>query len=191
MVFFMLVGTISPSAVLLAERRGRTLSRMRAIALNPAEALLGHLLAMFAVCLAQILLLSLFGQWAVGVAYWRDPAGMLALAAAMALFSAAFGLSLGVWARSENQVMLAAMGSAFVLGIFGGCFFPLELADRSFALVGRALPSAWALEALQQLVLHDAGEANLARPLGLLTAVGIAVTGLAAWRFARPPAELD
>jgi ABC-2 type transport system permease protein len=191
MVFFMLVGTISPGAVLLSERRGRTLARMRTIDLAPMEVLIGHLLAMFAICFAQIILLSLFGQWAVGVGYWKDPAGMVALAAGMAFFTAAVGLSLGMWARSENQVMLAAMGGAFGLGILGGCFFSLELVDRSFALVGRWLPSAWAIDALRQLALHGAGEADIARPLGLLAAAAVGVLGVAVWRFAHDPAEMD
>jgi ABC-2 type transport system permease protein len=191
LVFFMLAGTMSSGAVILSERRGRTLARMRTMALGSAEVLIGHLLAMFTICFAQIILLALFGQWAVGVAYWKDPAGMIALAAAMALFSAAVGLSLGVWASSENQVMLAAMGGAFGLGILGGCFFSLELVDRSFALVGGWLPSAWAIDALRQLALRGAGEADIVQPLGMLAALAIVVLGAAVWRFSHNSMTMD
>jgi len=183
LVFFATIGMITPGYILLAERRTRTLARMLTTTLSRVEVIAGHTLAMFAAGFLQVLLLTLFGQLALGLDYWRVPAATLLMAGALALWSAAFGLLISALARDENQVVLSVMGSTLVFGLLGGAFFPLELAGRSFAAVGRAMPSAWAIEGFQDIILRGADLSTILLPAGILILYAFGAYGCAVWRF--------
>ncbi|MBN1439637.1 MAG: ABC transporter permease [Anaerolineales bacterium] len=183
MVLFVTIGMITPGSLLLAERRTRTLARLLTTGIRRAEIIAGHALAMFATCFAQILLLAAFGQAAFGLGYWRDPAALILLAGALACFSAGFGLLIGTVAGGENQVVLLVMGATLVFGFLGGAFFPLDLAGESYAAVGRALPSAWAIRGFQDIILRAADWKSALLPAGILLVYALAAYLLAVRRF--------
>jgi ABC-2 type transport system permease protein len=183
LVFFATVGMITPGYILLAERRSRTLARMLTTSLSRAEVIAGHTLAMFTVGFLQAVLLALFGRLALGLDYWRAPAATLLLAGALALWSAAFGLLISALARDENQVVLSVMGGTLLLGLMGGAFFPLELTGKSFAAIGRVLPSAWAIEGFQDIILREANLHTILLPAGILVLYALGAYGCAVWRL--------
>ncbi len=182
-VFFATSGMITAGYVLLTERRSRTLMRMLTTPLTRAEIIAGHTLAMFVVSFLQILTLTIFGQWALRVNYWHTPGAILVIAGSLALFSASFGLMISALARSENQVVLLALGSTLIFALMGGAFFPLELTGKSFAAVGHFLPSAWAIDGLQSISLRGLGMQAVLLPAGILLAYSLVVFCLAVWRF--------
>jgi ABC-2 type transport system permease protein len=183
MVFFATIGMITPGYILLAERRSRTLARMLTTSLSRAEVIAGHTLAMFVISFVQVLLLTLFGQLAIGLDYWQNPAATLLMVSALALWSASFGLMISVVANDENQVVLFVLGSTLVFGLLGGAFFPLDLTGKTFAAFGHAMPSAWAIEGLQDIILRGAGIDTIFHPAGILLLYSICTYGLAVWRF--------
>jgi len=183
LVFFATIGMTTPAYILLAERRSRTLARMLTTALSRAEIIAGHTLAMFTTGFLQAVLLALFGRLAFGLDYWRAPAATLLLAGALALWSAAFGLLISTLARDENQVVLSVMGGTLVLGLLGGAFFPLELTGRSFAAIGHVLPSAWAIEGFQDIILRGATLQTILLPAGILILYALGAYGCAVWRL--------
>jgi len=71
----------------------------------------------------------------------------------------------------------------FAFSALGGAWFPLEIAGSTFASVGHALPTAWAMEGFQNLVLRGLGLSTVLLPAGLLLAYAAAFFGLAIWRF--------
>jgi ABC-2 type transport system permease protein len=183
MVFFATIGMITPGYLLLAERRSRTLARMLTTDIRRAEIIAGHTLAMFAMGFLQVLLLTLFGQAAFGLDYWRDPAALLLMAGALAFWSAAFGLLISTLARDENQVVLLVMGSTLVFGFVGGAFFPLDLAGEAYAAVGRMMPSAWAIRGFQDIILRAADWKSVLGPAGILVLYALGFYALAVLRF--------
>jgi len=182
-VFFATSGMVTAGYVLLTERRSRTLARMLTTTLTRAEVIAGHTLAMFLVSFVQTLLLTVFGQLVLGVDYWHASGATLLMVAALALFSASFGLLISALARSENQVVLLALGSTLLLALMGGAFFPLDLTGKSFAAAGHLLPSAWAIDGLQSLTLRGLGLEAVLLPAGILLVYTLAVFWLAVWRF--------
>ncbi|MBN2084625.1 MAG: ABC transporter permease [Anaerolineales bacterium] len=183
MVFFATIGMITPGYLLLAERRSRTLARMLTTDIRRAEIIAGHTLAMFVAGFLQVILLTLFGQAAFGLDYWRDPAALLLMAGVLALWSAAFGLLIGTLARDENQVVLLVMGATLVFGFVGGAFFPLDLAGAAYAAVGRMMPSAWAIRGFQDIILRAAGWKTVTGPAAILVLYALAFYALAVLRF--------
>ena len=183
MVFFATIGMITPGYLLLAERRSRTLARMLTTDIRRAEIIAGHTLAMFGMGFLQVILLTLFGQAAFGLDYWRDPAAVLLMAGALALWSAAFGLLISTLARDENQVVLLVMGSTLVFGFVGGAFFPLDLAGETYAAVGRMMPSAWAIRGFQDIILRAADWKSVLGSAGILVLYALGFYALAVQRF--------
>jgi ABC-2 type transport system permease protein len=183
LVFFATIGMITPGYILLAERRSRTLARMLTTAISRAEIIAGHTLAMFTVGFLQAVLLTLFGRLALGLDYWRAPAATLLLAGALALWSAAFGLLISALARDENQVVLGVMGGTLLLGLMGGAFFPLELTGKSFSAIGHVLPSAWAIDGFQDIILREANLHTILLPAGILVLYALGAYGCAVWRL--------
>ena len=182
-VFFATSGMVTAGYVLLTERRSHTLARMLITSLTRTEVIAGHTLAMFLVSFLQILLLTVFGQWVLGVNYWHAPCAILVMTGSLALFSASFGLLISALSRSENQVVLLALGSTLVLALMGGAFFPLELTGKSFAATGHLMPSAWAIDGLQSISLRGLGLQAALLPAGILLAYASVVFCLALWRF--------
>jgi ABC-2 type transport system permease protein len=179
LVFFSTIGMITPGYILLSERRSRTLRRMLTTDLARLEIIAGHTLAMFVICFVQVLLLTVFGQLVLGVNYWHAPGATFLMCTALALWSAGLGLLISALARDENQVVLFVLGSTLVLGLLGGAFFPLDIADRAFATIGHLMPSAWAIDGFQNIILRGGGVGSILPAAGILLAYAAAAFVLA------------
>ncbi len=183
MVIFVTIGMITPGYLLLAERRSRTLARMLTTDIRRAEIIAGHTLAMFVMCFLQLILLTIFGQLAAGLDYWHDPAAVLLMAGALALWSAGFGLLIGALARDENQVVLLVMAGTLVFIFLGGAFISLDLAGKTYAAIGHATPSAWAIQGFQDIILRGADWKTILVPAGILGLYALGAYVLAVLRF--------
>ncbi len=183
MVFFVTIGMITPGYILLSERRSRTLRRMLSTSLSRPEIIAGHTLSMFVLSFVQLLLLTIFGQFALGVNYWQQPVAMLVMLVVLGLWSASFGLLISALAQDENQVVLFTLSATLVFGLLGGTFFSLDIVDRTFARIGRLTPSAWAIDGLQNIILRAGGLESILLPGGVLLTFSALAYGLAIWRF--------
>jgi ABC-2 type transport system permease protein len=183
MVQFAIFGLINSAMVLVLERKTRCLQRLLTTPINRAAVIGGHVLAMFVVVFVQEMLLALLGQFAFGVDYLRQPLAVLLMIVALALFAASLGLLIGALARKEEQVIVLCLVAMFVFSALGGAWFPLDVAGRAFAAAGHLLPSAWAMDGFQNIVLRGLGFSSVLLPAGLLLAYTLAFFGLALWRF--------
>ncbi len=111
------------------------------------------------------------------------PVAVLMMNAALALWVASLGLFISAISRQENQVVLYALGSMLVLGLMGGAIFPLDITGKTFAAIGHLLPSAWAIEGFQNIILRGGGIEFILLPAGILIAYTFVFFGLAVWRF--------
>ncbi|HNT24005.1 MAG TPA: ABC transporter permease [Anaerolineales bacterium] len=178
LVFFSTIGMITPGYILLSERRSRTLKRMMTTNLVRGEIIAGHALAMFMICFVQVLLLTVFGQWVIGVNYWHSPGATILMCATLALWSTSLGLLISTLARDENQVALLVLGSTLIFGLLGGAFFPLDIADKTFATIGHLMPSAWAIDGFQNILLQGGGIGSVLPAAGVLLVYAAAVFAL-------------
>ena len=182
-VQFAVYGLILSATLLVLERRSGTLQRLAATRLSRASVLGGHLLAMFTVVLAQTLLLLAFGQLALGVPYARAPLAVLVVATALAAWSAALGFLLGCLARTEEQVVMGALVAMFVFSALGGAWFPLEVTGGTFSAVGHAMPTAWAMDGFNDILVRGHGAGAVLAPAGILMAYAVSFFALGWWRF--------
>lgn len=183
LVQFAIFGLITSAQILVQERKTRTLQRLITTAMKPWEIVAGHLLAMFALTFLQTAMLVVFGQLALNVNYMHEPLGTLLVSIALGLWVASMGLLIGVVARSDDQVILYSMIAMFLFSALGGTWFPLEAAGGAFAAIGKALPSAWAMNGLQNILIRGLGLESIWMPTAILMAYALLFFVLAAWRF--------
>jgi ABC-2 type transport system permease protein len=182
-VQFAVFSLITSAMVLVLERKSKTLQRLLTTPIGPATVIAGHMLAMFGLVFLQEVLLVALGQFLFGVDYLRQPVGTLLMMVALGLWAASLGLFISAMARTEEQVVMVSLIAMFVFSALGGAWFPLEMAGSTFARVGHVLPTAWAMEGFQNLVLRGLGLTAALLPAGLLLAYAAAFFGLAVWRF--------
>ncbi len=182
-VQFAIFGLTTSAQILVQERKSRTLQRLMTTAMKPWEIVAGHLLAMFTLTFLQTALLVVFGQLALGVDYLREPLGTLLISVALGLWVASMGLLIGVIAKADDQVILFSMIAMFLFSALGGTWFPLEASGGAFAAIGRLMPSAWAMNGLQNLLIRGLGLEATLLPTAILLAYATGFFLLAVWRF--------
>ena len=184
-VQFAIFGLITSAQILVNERKTRTLQRLMTTAMRPWEMVAGHLLAMFALTFLQTAMLVIFGQFALGVNYLREPLGTLLVSVALGMWVASMGLLIGTLAKGDDQVILFAMIAMFLFSALGGTWFPLEASGGAFAAIGRLMPSAWAMTGLQNILIRGLDISSTLLPSGILLAYAAGFFLLAVWRFGK------
>jgi len=183
LVQFAIMGLVTSAQILTQERKSRTLQRLMTTAMKPWEVLVGHLMGMFAIVFLQIAMLVIFGQLVLGVDYLRVPMGTLLVLVALGLWVSSMGLLIGLLAKGDDQVTMYSMIAMFGFSALGGAWFPLEMAGGIFAAIGKALPSAWAITGLQNILIRGLTLNSAWLPIGVLLVYALGFFMLAVWRF--------
>ena len=182
-VQFAVFSLITSATVLVLERQSKTLERLLTTPISRAEIIGGHVLAMFVVGFVQQVMLVALGQFAFHVDYLREPIGTLLMMASLSLWAACLGLFISAIAKGAEQVVMFALVAMFVFAAMGGAWFPLEVAGKTFASIGHLMPTAWAMDGFQNIVMRGQGLSSVLVPAGILLIYAVAFFGLAAWRF--------
>jgi ABC-2 type transport system permease protein len=183
MVQFAIAGLIGAASILVQERKSRALRRLLTTAISRVEIILGHYLAMFGMIFAQLLILVAFGQIALRVDYMRAPYAVLLVMVTTALWTAGLGLLIGTLAKSDDQVTIFSLIPMFVLAGMGGAWVPLEFTGQTFQVIGHLLPTAWAMDGFENIVIRGLGLESVLLPAAIMLAYAIVLFALAAWRF--------
>jgi ABC-2 type transport system permease protein len=182
-VQFVVFGLNTSAMVLVLERKSKTLQRLLTTPITRTQVIAGHVLAMFLVVFLQQVLLVAFGQLAFGVGYVREPLASFLLVVALALWVASLGLLIGAMAKGEDQVIMFSMLAMFVFSALGGAWFPLDITGKAFATIGHLMPTAWAMDGFENIIVRGLGLNSALLPAGILLAYGVAFFALAVWRF--------
>jgi ABC-2 type transport system permease protein len=183
MVQFSISGIIGAAQIIVLERKSRNLQRLLTTAISRVEIILGHYLAMFTIIFLQLALLIGFGQLVLGLDYMREPVAMLLLAITMSLWTASLGLLVGVLAKTEDQVVIFSLIPMFVLSMLGGAWMPLDVTGETFQTIGHFLPTAWAMDGIQNIIVRGMGLESVWLPVGIMLAYAVGLFVLAVWRF--------
>jgi len=183
MVQFSIFGLITSAMVLVLERKSGTLQRLLSSPIRRYEIITGHVLAMFCIVFAQQLILVLVGQFVFGVNYARQPLAILLMVTVLSLWAASLGLLISAISRKEDQVITLSLIAMFVFAALGGAWFPLEVAGKAFAAIGHIVPTAWAMDGFQNILIRGLEFQSVLVPAGILLLYSIAFFGLAIWRF--------
>ena len=182
-VQFVVFGLMTSATVLVLERKSGALLRLLTTPITRMEVIGGHMLAMVLLILVQQVLLVAVGQLAFGVDYMREPLGTLVMMVTLALWASSLGLFIGAISKVEEQVIMWSLVAMFVFAGLGGAWFPLEFTGPVFSTIGHMMPTAWAMDGFQNIVLRGLGLGSVLLPAGILIAFTAVFFGLAVWRF--------
>lgn len=184
-VQFAVFGLITSAMVLLFERRSGALQRLLTTPLTRSKIILGHTLAMFLIVLGQEFILVLLGRLIFGVDYFSRFLGIFVMMICLAAWTSCLGLFIGTVARREEQVVTISLVFMFAFSALGGAWFPLSITGEAFSTIGHLLPSAWAMDGFQNILLRGLGFESILLPAAVNLAYAVLFLSLAVWRFRR------
>jgi ABC-2 type transport system permease protein len=185
MLQFAIAGLIGAAEIMVLERRSRCLQRLMTTPISRSGILLGHFLAMFVMIILQLLILSGFGDLALGLTYWQMPLATGLMLVSTAFFVASMGLLIGVLAKSPEQSVIYSLIPMFVLAGLGGAWVPLEFTGKAFQTLGHLSPLAWAMDGLKNILIRGLGIQAVLTPLAVLLGYAVVLFALATWQFYR------
>ena len=179
-VFIPLLAT---SALFAFERQSGTLRRLLSMPVSRAVYLLGTIFGQLTLALVQMALLLLVGTLVLGLNWGASPAGLAAVLISFGLAAVALGTMLGTFMRSESQANGASIALGMTMALLGGCGYPLELFPQAARTAANLLPTAWAMQGLNNLMLRGGGLAEVLPQTGVLLGFAVVFFGLGVWRF--------
>jgi ABC-2 type transport system permease protein len=113
----------------------------------------------------------------------REPLATLLALVATALWTASLGLLIGALAQTEDQAVIFSLIPMFVLAGLGGAWVPLEFTGKGFQTIGHLLPSAWAMDSFENIVIRGLNLDSVLLPVAIMVGYAVVLFALAAWRF--------
>ena len=180
---FVLFMGIDAGIGLLLLRRSGLWSRLMASPLTRGQLLLAR--ALSAALLAFIILLGIFlaARLLFAVKIEGSFPGFLAVAAAFSLFTAAFGLLIAALGRTPEAARGLAILATLLLVMLGGGWVPAFVFPAWLQKLTLAMPTRWAMDALDAVTWRGQGFAAAALPSLVLVGFAALLGGLALWRF--------
>jgi ABC-2 type transport system permease protein len=180
-VMMLLFSVAGAGGTLLQERTEGTLTRLQLTPAAGNAVLLGKLLSVGVIALAQLALLFGYGALVFGVPVLESPAALLVVSLAWAFLAVGIGLTFAVLCGSQKQLEGLSTLVILVMSAIGGAWFPREITPDWFRTVGSVTPVAWAMDAYHGVLWYGKGlvatpELGSVLPsVGLMLAVGVAL----------------
>jgi len=173
LVMFVFFTAAFSAAQLVKERQNHTLERILTSSAN-REAILG---GVFAGTVAKGLIqIAIF--WAVGIVFFKvdmgvSPIAVILISFLMILMSAAFGVMLATFVKTERSASSIGVITSLILAPLGGCWWPLFITPKWMQFISKFTPHGWATTAFNKLLVFG-GDFNSV-VLNMLVLVGFMV----------------
>lgn len=155
----------------------RTWEIVTALALAPAQSMLAQtlfLIGVTALC------------FDVG---WGDPRGVALVAGAWIVFCLSLSLCAGTLFLTPEQCLSLGPLIAIVLGMLGGCMWPLAITPPPLQRAALAVPTRWALDGFLRLGFLDSGPRDVLPAVAVLLAMAAVLAGVGVVRLRRHLAD--
>lgn len=166
------------------ERDNGSLLRLLTNPISHRQLVLGKILGRFFLGTVQIVYLMVVSRLFFGVDYAGNEILILTTMLVFAWGCAASGVFVASVIRSSQAVQGLCTLASIVLAALGGCWWPLEVVPDFARSIGQLFPTAWAMQAMHQLISFGGGFAEIWYELSLIAVFAI----LASWcagRFLR------
>ncbi len=185
-VTFLLLGMLlGVSLGLLDERDWGTFDRLRAMPIPTAQILVGKLLSRFLVGMVQMIVLFAVGRLAFSISLGAEPWALLLPTAGIVFAGTAFGLIVAAVASSREAVLPVGSIVIVTMAAVGGCWWPIDLEPRWMRTVALALPTTWAMDAFNDLMIRHRPITAALVPTAMMVAYGLAYLAVGLVLFRR------
>jgi len=174
-VTFLLLGMLlGVSLGLLDERDWGTFDRLRAMPIAAGNIVLGKLLSRFVVGMAQMVVLFAVGRVAFAISLGPQPWALLLPTVGIVFAGTAFGLIVAAAATSREAVLPVGSIVIVTMAAVGGCWWPIDLEPRWMQTVALGLPTTWAMDAFNDLMIRRRSAEAALVPTAVLVGYGFA-----------------
>ncbi len=185
-VTFLLLGMLlGVSLGLLDERDWGTLDRLRSMPITASNILLGKLLARFVVGMLQMVALFAVGWLAFSISLGPQPWALLLPTAAIVFAGTAFGVIVAALTRSREAVLPVGSIVIVTMAAVGGCWWPIDLEPRWMRTAALALPTTWAMDAFNDLMIRRRSAGAAVLPTAIMVVYGVAYLAVGLVLFRR------
>lgn len=154
-VMFLLFSATGAGGALIEEAESGTLDRILSTRVSMTRLLLGKLLYLTGIGVAQLTLMFTWGAVFFGVELASHIPGFLIMTIATAIASSAFGLLLASVCRSRMQLVAVANLSILMMSALGGSMFPRYLMPEKMQKFGLITLNAWAIDGFQKIFWRE------------------------------------
>ncbi len=183
-VMFLLFSAAGAGGALIEEAESGTLDRILSTRVSMTTLLLGKLVYLAGLAVAQLTLMFTWGAIFFGVDLAGHVPGFLVMTIVTALACASFGLLLAAICRSRMQLVALSNLAILLMSALGGSMFPRFLMPEKMQKIGLLTLNAWAIDGFQKIFWRDEPVSHLGPQVAVLLGVAI-VFFLLARRVAR------
>jgi ABC-2 type transport system permease protein len=178
-VMFLLFSAAGAGGALIEEVESGTLDRVLSTRVTMTQLLLGKMLYLSTIAVAQLTVMFLWGELFFGVELHRHMAGFLVMAVVTALAASAFGLVLAALSRTRMQLVALSNLLILVMSALGGSMFPRYLLSEGVQKFGLITLNAWAIDGFMKVFWRDAPLTALAPQVAFLVGAAVVLFTLA------------
>jgi ABC-2 type transport system permease protein len=182
LVLFVFINSLAAGSAMIETRLLGMYSRMTAAPVRPLEIVLGEMLVYVTIALLQAGLIIGVGAVVFGV-HWGNPLAAVVLTFVWALVGAGAGMLAGTVFRTPEQATSVGVAAGMVLGMLGGCMWPLEIVPAAMRTIGHFTPQAWAVDAWTELLSRAGNVGDIARQLLVLLGFAVVLVVIAGRRL--------
>jgi ABC-2 type transport system permease protein len=179
-VFIPLLGT---SELMANERVWGTLRRLVSTPTRKPTFLMGTITGQISFRLVQMLMLVVIGVVLLKVPWGQNPLALLILLVSFGLAAVAMGTMMGTFTRTPSQASGLSIALGMIMGLLGGCMFPIELFPPAVANVVKILPTTWAMMGMTQLTVYNANLMQILPYAAVLIGFAVVFLVVGVWRF--------
>jgi ABC-2 type transport system permease protein len=160
-----------------------TWDRLRASPASAIDIMIGKVTPTVLVTVAQLGLLFLLGGPLFGLSISGSAVALTVLIVVLALCLSAFGMLVTALSRTMNQLNAIGSIGGVAMAMLGGAWVPVEVMPGWAQAIAPILPTYWAMQGFEDVILSGAGLAQVMKPVVIIAAFGVLFAVLAAWKF--------
>jgi ABC-2 type transport system permease protein len=160
-----------------------TWDRLRATPATSVDIMVGKVVPTVAVTFVQLALLFALGGPLFGLEVSGSWVALGLLSLVVALTLSAFGMLVTAIARTMNQLNAIGSVGGMAMAMLGGAWVPVATMPGWAQAVAPALPTYWAMQGFNDVILEGKGVSAVMVPLLVMLAFGAIYTAVAAAKF--------
>ena len=172
-VTFLLLGMLFGVGVgLIDEREWGMLHRIAASPVGVKYVAIGKVLSRCLIGTVQMMVLFTFGRVAFGISLGPSLAAIGLVIVGITFASAAFGLLAATLAPTREAVLPMGTMAVVAMAAIGGCWWPITIEPFWLQRVAHVFPTAWAMDAFNDLMLRQKGFTDILPAAAALVGFG-------------------
>ena len=178
-VTFLMLGMLLGVSLGLVDERGwGLLYRLASTPISAESVVAGKVFSRFLIGVVQMAILFAFGRAIFGISLGPSLLAMGLVIAGVSFAAAAFGLLVAALAPTRDSVLPLGTIAIMAMAAIGGCWWPISIEPLWLQKLAHLFPTAWAMEAFNDLMLRERSLSDIA--LGLLALVIFGIVYLVA-----------